>query len=183
MQFRLRSAALALAMTVSVPALAAGQLPRNVVPISYNISVSPDAQALAFRGQERIAGLGDRAVEHVEHADVVGLPVQGGEAVVQGARLTAGQRLDAPHAQPLEVLQGRLADPAQVLKPSRSCHCALSSVLYPRFSVVQVRIPASAWQAEPAGPGGSREWATAAALAGGHRLRCLSRAHDCPGCC
>ena len=55
MQMKFRPATLALALTVSAPALAAGQLSRNVVPVSYDISVSPDAQALAFRGQERIA--------------------------------------------------------------------------------------------------------------------------------
>ena len=48
------AATFALALTVSAPALAAGQLPRNVVPVSYDISVSPDAKTLAFKGQERI---------------------------------------------------------------------------------------------------------------------------------
>jgi aminopeptidase N len=48
-------AAAALLLATSGPALAQGQLPRGVVPISYDISVSPDAKALSFRGQETIA--------------------------------------------------------------------------------------------------------------------------------
>ncbi|MDB5696204.1 MAG: peptidase [Sphingomonas bacterium] len=51
----MKSYAVALALTVSAPALAVGQLPRDVVPVSYDISVSPDAKTLAFKGQERIA--------------------------------------------------------------------------------------------------------------------------------
>ena len=43
-----------LALTGATSALAAGQLPRSVVPVSYDISVSPDATSLRFRGQERI---------------------------------------------------------------------------------------------------------------------------------
>ena len=50
----MKIAAAALALTSSTAALAAGQLPRSVVPVSYDISVRPDATSLQFRGQERI---------------------------------------------------------------------------------------------------------------------------------
>jgi aminopeptidase N len=41
-----------LAASISSPALAAGQLPKNVVPVSYDIAVTPDAAAMAFTGTE-----------------------------------------------------------------------------------------------------------------------------------
>ena len=34
---------LGLMLTVSTPALAAGQLPQNVAPVAYDITVDPDA--------------------------------------------------------------------------------------------------------------------------------------------
>jgi aminopeptidase N len=43
-----------LSLTVSAPALAAGQLPRTVVPVLYDISVKPDAKALTFTGAETV---------------------------------------------------------------------------------------------------------------------------------
>ncbi len=43
-----------LALTVSAPALAAGQLPRTVVPVSYDITVTPDAKAMTFTGRETV---------------------------------------------------------------------------------------------------------------------------------
>jgi aminopeptidase N len=43
-----------LSLTVSAPALAAGQLPRTVVPVLYDISVKPDAKSLAFTGSETV---------------------------------------------------------------------------------------------------------------------------------
>lgn len=46
--------ATALALTVSTPALAAGSLPTNVVPVVYDISVTPDAQAMTFTGTETV---------------------------------------------------------------------------------------------------------------------------------
>ncbi len=46
--------AAALALTVSTPALAAGSLPGTVVPIVYDISVTPDAQAMTFTGSETV---------------------------------------------------------------------------------------------------------------------------------
>lgn len=39
---------------VPVPAMAASQLPRTVLPIAYDISVVPDAQALTFSGSETV---------------------------------------------------------------------------------------------------------------------------------
>ncbi len=48
-----RAAALLL-LASSAPALAQGQLARGVVPVSYDIAISPDARALAFHGQEAI---------------------------------------------------------------------------------------------------------------------------------
>lgn len=52
----MKFAALALlSLSVSAPALAAsGQLPRNVVPLLYDISVRPDAKALTFSGTETV---------------------------------------------------------------------------------------------------------------------------------
>ncbi len=44
----------ALLVTVSSPALAQGQLPKTVVPVSYDIRVEPDAQAMTFSGSETI---------------------------------------------------------------------------------------------------------------------------------
>ncbi|GAA3713286.1 M1 family metallopeptidase [Sphingomonas cynarae] len=46
--------AVLLAVTVSGPALAQGQLPTDVVPISYDINVRPDAQTLLFSGSETV---------------------------------------------------------------------------------------------------------------------------------
>ncbi|RZL71983.1 MAG: M1 family peptidase, partial [Sphingomonas sp.] len=43
-----------LALSVSAPALAAGQLPRSVVPILYDIQVRPDAKAMTFSGTETV---------------------------------------------------------------------------------------------------------------------------------
>ncbi|WP_380786375.1 M1 family metallopeptidase [Sphingomonas sp. R86521] len=43
-----------LSLTVSAPALAAGQLPKTVVPILYDINVKPDAKALTFTGSETV---------------------------------------------------------------------------------------------------------------------------------
>ncbi len=46
--------AAALALTVSTPALAAGTLPTTVVPVLYDISVTPNAQAMTFTGSETV---------------------------------------------------------------------------------------------------------------------------------
>lgn len=46
--------AAALALTVSTPALAAGSLPATVVPVLYDINVTPDAQAMTFTGSETV---------------------------------------------------------------------------------------------------------------------------------
>ena len=46
--------AAALAMTVSAPALAAGSLPTDVVPVLYDIAVTPNAQAMTFTGTETV---------------------------------------------------------------------------------------------------------------------------------
>jgi len=43
-----------LGLTVSAPALAAGQLPRTVVPLVYDIQVRPDAKAMTFTGTESV---------------------------------------------------------------------------------------------------------------------------------
>ncbi|MEG3164072.1 M1 family metallopeptidase [Sphingomonas sp. PB2P19] len=43
-----------LSLTVSSAALAAGQLPKTVVPILYDINVKPDAKALTFTGSESV---------------------------------------------------------------------------------------------------------------------------------
>lgn len=43
-----------LALTVSTPALAAGQLPQTVAPVLYNITIRPDAKALTFSGEETV---------------------------------------------------------------------------------------------------------------------------------
>ena len=43
-----------LALTVSAPALAAGQLPKTVVPTLYDITVKPDAKTLTFAGSETV---------------------------------------------------------------------------------------------------------------------------------
>ena len=48
------AALLALAVTASVPALGAGQLPRGAVPLAYAITVAPDAKAMTFTGEETI---------------------------------------------------------------------------------------------------------------------------------
>ena len=40
--------------TVSTPALAAARLPTDVVPVSYDITVDPDAQKLTFTGTETV---------------------------------------------------------------------------------------------------------------------------------
>ena len=47
------AAALLLA-TVSTPALAAARLPTDVVPVSYDITVDPDAQKMTFTGTETV---------------------------------------------------------------------------------------------------------------------------------
>ena len=47
--------AVLLAATVSSPALAAGQLPGDVVPTAYKIDVVPDAKAMTFTGSESVA--------------------------------------------------------------------------------------------------------------------------------
>lgn len=49
-----RLALLLLSLTVSAPALAQGQLPTGVVPVSYDISVMPEAQKMTFTGREDI---------------------------------------------------------------------------------------------------------------------------------
>ena len=46
--------AAALALTVSTPALAAGSLPATVVPVVYDIAVTPNAQAMTFTGSETV---------------------------------------------------------------------------------------------------------------------------------
>ena len=46
--------ALLLALTVSTPALAQGQLSRTVVPVSYDITVMPEAAKMSFTGTEDI---------------------------------------------------------------------------------------------------------------------------------
>ena len=43
-----------LALTVSAPALAAGQLPQTVAPVLYDITVRPDAKAMTFAGEETV---------------------------------------------------------------------------------------------------------------------------------
>lgn len=48
------AASLFLAVTVSGPALAAGQLPRTVVPVLYEIDIQPDAMSLTFAGTETV---------------------------------------------------------------------------------------------------------------------------------
>ncbi|MBY8827579.1 M1 family metallopeptidase [Hephaestia mangrovi] len=45
---------LGLLLSVSTPALAAGQLPQTVAPIAYDITVVPDAQAMTFAGSESV---------------------------------------------------------------------------------------------------------------------------------
>jgi aminopeptidase N len=47
------AAALLLA-TVSTPALAAARLPTDVVPVSYDITINPDAQKMTFTGTETV---------------------------------------------------------------------------------------------------------------------------------
>jgi aminopeptidase N len=47
--------AAALLLSTATPALAQGQLPRDVVPVSYDIKVEPDAKAMRFTGSETIA--------------------------------------------------------------------------------------------------------------------------------
>ncbi|MES2338632.1 MAG: M1 family metallopeptidase [Pseudomonadota bacterium] len=44
----------ALMLTASSPALAQGQLPKTVVPVSYDIRIEPDAQAMTFTGSETV---------------------------------------------------------------------------------------------------------------------------------
>lgn len=43
-----------LALTVSSPALAAGQLPQTVAPVLYDITIRPDAKAMTFSGEETV---------------------------------------------------------------------------------------------------------------------------------
>ena len=50
----MKRAVILLPLTVSAPALAQGQLPRDVVPVLYDITVRPDARALTFAGEETI---------------------------------------------------------------------------------------------------------------------------------
>lgn len=45
---------LGLMLTVSTPALAAGQLPQTVAPVAYDITVNPNAKALTFTGTESV---------------------------------------------------------------------------------------------------------------------------------
>ena len=49
-----RLATALLLMSVSTPALAQGQLPKTVVPVSYDIKIEPDAQAMTFTGSETV---------------------------------------------------------------------------------------------------------------------------------
>ena len=48
------AAALLLCVGVSATAMAAGQLPKSVVPVTYDIAVRPDAKAMTFTGEETI---------------------------------------------------------------------------------------------------------------------------------
>ncbi len=50
----MRSSLAVLLLSVSTPALAQSQLPRTVVPVSYDIRVEPDAAAMTFTGSETI---------------------------------------------------------------------------------------------------------------------------------
>jgi aminopeptidase N len=43
-----------LLLTASSPALAQGQLPKTVVPVSYDIRIEPDASAMTFTGSETV---------------------------------------------------------------------------------------------------------------------------------
>ncbi|WP_312489771.1 M1 family metallopeptidase [Sphingomonas sp.] len=43
-----------LALTVSTPALAAGQLPQTVAPVVYDITIRPNAKAMTFAGEETV---------------------------------------------------------------------------------------------------------------------------------
>jgi len=51
---KLTAAALTLMFTTATPALAAAQLGRDVVPIAYDITIDPNAQAMSFTGSETI---------------------------------------------------------------------------------------------------------------------------------
>ena len=51
----MKLAAALLLLTASAPALSQGQLPRTIVPLAYDITVRPDAQALTFSGEETVA--------------------------------------------------------------------------------------------------------------------------------
>ncbi|WCM28841.1 M1 family metallopeptidase [Sphingomonas sp. QA11] len=51
MKFALASLLL---VSVSTPALAVGQLPANVAPVAYDITVKPDAKAMTFSGTETV---------------------------------------------------------------------------------------------------------------------------------
>jgi len=53
MKFAAATTALMLS-AVSTPALAAARLPTDVVPVSYNITIDPNAQAMSFTGSETI---------------------------------------------------------------------------------------------------------------------------------
>lgn len=46
--------AAALLLGVSAPALGQGQLPRTVVPVAYDITIRPNAQAMTFTGSETV---------------------------------------------------------------------------------------------------------------------------------
>ncbi|QDZ07647.1 M1 family metallopeptidase [Sphingomonas panacisoli] len=52
---KLFAAAAALMVTTAAPALAAAQLDRDVLPVSYDITINPNAQAMTFTGSETIA--------------------------------------------------------------------------------------------------------------------------------
>ena len=49
------SLAAALLSAVATPAFAVGQLPPGVTPLTYNITVRPDAKAMTFSGEETVA--------------------------------------------------------------------------------------------------------------------------------
>ena len=52
------SLAAALLLGTATPAFAVGQLTAGVAPVSYDITIHPDAKALAFSGQETVADAG-----------------------------------------------------------------------------------------------------------------------------
>ncbi|MGH6614158.1 M1 family metallopeptidase [Sphingomonas sp.] len=81
-----------LLLSVSAPALAAGQLPRTVVPVAYDITVKPDAGAMTFTGKETIK------VEVTEATDVITLNAADlvvDSATFDGAAVTVKQDQNA----------------------------------------------------------------------------------------